>query len=204
MPIWEAVLFSVVTGLLGLAVLYWAFAPLTAIMGFASILLYSFVYTPLKKWGWIAVLVGAVPGAMPAIIGYVAATKGDFDLTGGMLFALQFFWQLPHFWAIAWLAFDDYKNGGFSLLPFNLSKNRHSAVWIAVSGILMLVSALPLQFGLVSAFAGILLVLFSLLYAVPALVLVRTLDRKAALLLMFASFAYLPAVFITFWLGKIG
>src|SRR3546814_8678299 len=108
---------------------------LTALFGALSLILYSFVYTPLKKKGPIAVYVGAIPGAMPPLLGWVAAT-GEYGLLPGLLFAVQFVWQFPHFWAIAWVAHDDYSRAGYQLLPLNAGKTRGSAIFILVSTVL--------------------------------------------------------------------
>jgi protoheme IX farnesyltransferase len=204
MSVTEALFFACLTGVVGVAGLYAYFNPLTAFMGAASVLLYAFVYTPLKRVGRIAVFVGAIPGALPAIIGYVAANGGDFDLTAGLLFAIQFFWQLPHFWAIAWIAAADYERAGFRLGPFGGKLDRWAASQILLANlILLLVSVLPGIFNLISGSATLGIGLCGILFLLPAVKLYSRLDRASALQLMFASFLYLPAVFIIFLLGLI-
>lgn len=202
MSITEALVFASLTGVVGVVGLYVYFNALTAFMGGASVLLYSFVYTPLKRVGRIAVFVGAVPGALPAIIGYVAANGGDFDLTAGLLFAIQFFWQLPHFWAIAWIASADYERAGFRLGPFGGKLDRWAALQILVANIVvLLVSVLPGIFNLITMPATVGIGLCGIFFLLPAVKLYVKLDRSSALQLMFASFLYLPAVFIIFLLG---
>jgi hypothetical protein len=111
----QASIFGYILVVAALALLFY-FSWKSAALGFLSYLLYGYVYTPLKRVGPISVFVGAFPGAFPPMIGWVAAT-GHFGWEPGILFAIQFFWQFPHFWAIAWLADEDYKNAGFKLLP---------------------------------------------------------------------------------------
>ncbi|MBK8499843.1 MAG: protoheme IX farnesyltransferase [Flavobacteriales bacterium] len=113
----EALLAALVAGALGTFTLWMVFGPLTGILGFISLFMYVALYTPLKKRSPWAVFVGAFPGAFPPMLGYVAAT-GHFGLGPGLLFAMQFVWQFPHFWAIAWVLDEDYARAGFRLLPF--------------------------------------------------------------------------------------
>ena len=120
MKVWEAALFAFITGLIGLGILVVAFNTLCALISLISILLYGFIYTPWKKWNSIAVLVGAIPGALPPLIGWAAGANA-LSVGGWSLFVIQFLWQFPHFWAIAWIAFEDYKKAGFKLLPTGLS-----------------------------------------------------------------------------------
>lgn len=112
----EAKTFAWLMGVTSLLILTSFFHWKAALLALVSIILYGFVYTPLKRVGPIAVAVGALPGAFPPMIGWVAAT-GHFGLEPGILFAIQFFWQFPHFWAIAWVLDDDYSKAGFKLLP---------------------------------------------------------------------------------------
>ncbi len=112
-----------------------------------SLVLYGFVYTPLKRVGPIAVFVGAFPGAFPPMIGWVAATN-HFGLEPGILFAIQFFWQFPHFWAIAWVLDDDYKRAGFKLLPANGLKDADTTMQIMIYTLFLLpIGWLPYQIG---------------------------------------------------------
>ncbi len=118
--------FAVICGLAG-TMLLWHFNFLTALLSVISLFFYAFIYTPLKKVSSVAVLVGAVPGAMPCLIGW-AAGNDSLSAGGWILFALQFFWQFPHFWAIAWIAHKDYSAAGFKLLPSGEGQTKYSAL----------------------------------------------------------------------------
>ena len=122
----EATTFSLLLGIVGLTIHYFYLNPLTALLSLISLLLYGFAYTPLKRVGPIAVFVGAFPGAFPPLIGWVACTgtimgtnllTGELEMMGLILFGIQFIWQFPHFWAIAWVGDEDYQRAGFKLLP---------------------------------------------------------------------------------------
>ncbi len=127
--------------ILGLAILY-NINPKSALFGAISIFLYTSVYTPLKSVTPLAVFVGAIPGAIPFMLGWVAATN-HFSIEPGTLFLIQFFWQFPHFWAIAWLQFDEYKKAGFNLMPMG-QKNKRAVIQIIIYIIcLTIVSIIP-------------------------------------------------------------
>ena len=126
--------FAVLTGALGVFILGYYFNWLSAGLAAFSLFLYAFIYTPLKKVNSIAVLVGAVPGALPCLIGW-AAGNDALTMGGWVLFALQFFWQFPHFWAIAWLAHGDYSKAGFRLLPAEKGPDRFTALQSAILSI---------------------------------------------------------------------
>src|SRR5882672_10787078 len=112
----EAKVFAAICFLISMIILLIFTNPLTVVLSFVSMVLYSFVYTPLKRVGPVAVFVGAIPGALPPLLGWVAAT-GSISHEAMIIFGIQFIWQFPHFWAIAWVADDDYKKAGFRLLP---------------------------------------------------------------------------------------
>ena len=127
--------------IVGLAILY-SINPKSALFGAISIFLYTSVYTPLKSVTPLSVFVGAIPGAIPFMLGWVAATD-DFSIEPGMLFLIQFFWQFPHFWAIAWLQFDEYKKAGFNLMPMG-QKNKKAVIQIIIYTVcLIIVSIIP-------------------------------------------------------------
>ena len=127
--------------ILGLAMLY-SINPKSALFGAVSIFLYTSVYTPLKSFTPLAVFVGAIPGAIPFMLGWVAATD-DFSIEPGMLFLIQFLWQFPHFWAIAWLQYDEYKKAGFNLMPMG-QKNKKAVLQILIyTACLIIVSIIP-------------------------------------------------------------
>ena len=125
--------------IIGLLCLY-CINSLTAIFGAISVVLYALVYTPMKAKTPLAVFVGAIPGAIPYMLGWVAA-RNDFDIETGTLFAQQFFWQFPHFWAIAWFSFDDYGRAGYNLLP-SLAKNRSSQIYVITYTIWMIIAGI--------------------------------------------------------------
>ncbi|MCB9170379.1 MAG: protoheme IX farnesyltransferase [Flavobacteriales bacterium] len=185
---------AMVAGIGGVALLWAAFGPLTAILGMLSLVIYVALYTPLKRHTPWAVLVGAFPGAFPPMLGYVAAT-GHFGLGPGLLFAMQFMWQFPHFWSIAWLVEEDYARAGFQLLPSREGAGRQSAFLILVYTLFVIpVGMLPWVFGLTGRWSMWVAVIAGAWMLWPALRLFRSLDRQDARRLMFASFLYLPVV----------
>ena len=168
-----------------------------------STILYGFVYTPLKRVGPIAVFVGAIPGAFPPMIGWVAATN-QFGLEPGILFAIQFFWQFPHFWAIAWVLDEDYKKAGFRLLPSKGGKDINTAIQIMIYTLFLLpVSWLPYELGMTGIKSVMVAMIFGVLFLAQTFHLMRKCTDKTALQLMFGSFAYLPIVQIAYLLDKI-
>ncbi|WP_430413022.1 heme o synthase [Kordia sp.] len=189
---------------LGIATLY-VVNPKTAMFGAISIFLYTCVYTPLKTKTPLAVFIGALPGAIPFMLGWVAATD-DFGIEPGTLFMIQFFWQFPHFWAIGWFLFEDYKKGGFFMLPTG-KKNKATALQILMYTIwLILVSIFPAT-GLTGALTLSIpaaIIVFSigiglLYYGVK---LYQNMDDKSAKALMLASVAYITLIQIVFVVDK--
>jgi protoheme IX farnesyltransferase len=178
---------------------------LTGLLSVFSILLYAFAYTPLKRKSPIAVFVGAIPGALPALIGYVAGQPhGQIDKIALILFSIQFIWQFVHFWAIAWVLDDDYKLAGFRLLPTG-KRDRASAVITFIFAIIMVpVSLLPTFYGYGGYYVGGVSLAMSLLFLYQAFGLLRTLQIEAARKLMFGSFYYLPIVQLMFLFDFIG
>ena len=203
---WQAWLYSLGAAAIGLGSLF-SLNPLSGWLGVAALVSYAFIYTPLKSKSTLSVFVGAFPGALPPMIGYVAAT-GDFGIEPGTLFAVQFMWQFPHFWAIAWLAHDDYQKAGYHMLPFRTGRTRESAWQILMYTAFcipasLLPWALPTGSPMVGNAALVVAVMCGLGFLIPAWKLHRTLDAKHARQLMFASFAYLPVVQIAYVLDKI-
>ncbi|MFN3874886.1 MAG: heme o synthase [Flavobacteriales bacterium] len=198
----EAIIAAMAAGTLGIAGLWAAFGPLTGILGFISLFMYVALYTPLKKHSPWAVFVGAFPGAFPPMLGYVAAT-GHFGLGPGLLFAMQFMWQFPHFWAIAWLLHDDYARAGFRLLPSPGGTDRSSAMMILLYTLFVIpVGMLPWVFGFVGPAAMATAVAMGALMLWPAWRLFCTGGRSDARRLMFASFAYLPLVQLAYVIDR--
>jgi protoheme IX farnesyltransferase len=172
---------------------------LTGLLSVLSILLYAFAYTPLKRKSPVAVFVGAIPGAFPALIGYVAGQPhGRIDEIALILFSIQFVWQFVHFWAIAWVLDDDYKLAGFRLLPTH-KRNRGSAIITVIFAIILVpVSLLPTIYHYGGYYVGSVSLACSLIFLFQAINLLRTLQIKEARKLMFGSFFYLPIVQLMF------
>ena len=199
----EAMLLSIITGLSGFALLWISTNPMTVLLSFVSLLLYAFVYTPLKRIGPIAVFVGAIPGALPPFIGWVAAT-GIMGYEAGILFGIQFVWQFPHFWAIAWVSDDDYKKAGFKLLPGGGTKDFKTAVNIMIYTLFLLpLGLLPTYFGMTGITSAVVATVCGVLFLAQTFALLRDHSRKSALRIMFGSFIYLPLVQIAFLIDKI-
>jgi len=201
--------FAVITGAAGVYLLGHYFNWLSAGLAAFSLFLYAFIYTPLKKVNSIAVLIGAVPGALPCLIGWAA---GDDQLTAGgwILFAFQFFWQFPHFWAIAWVAHRDYSAVGFKLLPANEGPTKFTAIQtIAYSLLLVPVTLLPYFNGMCSydTVAGMisigLIILGNLFMIGRCVTLYRTMEVSAARKVMFGSYMYLPVILFALLLSKV-
>lgn len=199
----EAWLFTFVLGGAGLALLAYFFNPLAAALSLVSLILYGFVYTPLKTISPICVAVGAIPGGMPPLIGWVAAT-GFLGLEGWILFGIQFMWQFPHFWAIAWVLDDDYKKAGFKMLPSPGRKDLRTAFQIMTYTLLLIpLSLLPLQFNMAGKTSALIAVVCGVLFLGQTFYLMRTCTKKAAMRIMFGSFLYLPIVQIALVLDKL-
>ena len=163
----------------------------TGLISVFSILLYAFIYTPLKQKSPIAVFVGAIPGALPPLIGYVAAHE-KIDEIALVLFGIQFFWQFPHFWAIAWVLDDDYKLAGFRLLPTGKRDRVSAIVTFVLTLMLIPVSLLPTWMGFGGWIIGGTSVVLGLAFLYLAFKLLKTLEIKEAKQLMYGSFLYLP------------
>jgi protoheme IX farnesyltransferase len=199
----EAIIFAVFCMIAGLFLLLKYTNLLTASLSLVSLLLYSFVYTPLKRVGPIAVLVGAFPGALPPLLGWVAAT-GSISPEALVIFGIQFIWQFPHFWAIAWVADEDYKRAGFKLLPVPGKKDLRTAVHIMTYTLFLLpLGLLPLKFGITGVDSAIVATVCGALFLGQTFRLMVDCSRKSALKIMFGSFLYLPVVQIAYLLDKI-
>lgn len=202
--------FAIVIGAAGLFILGNYFNWLSAGLAGFSLFLYAFIYTPLKKISSIAVLAGAVPGALPCLIGW---TAGDDKLSmgGWILFALQFFWQFPHFWAIAWIAHKDYSSAGFKLLPSNEGPTKFTALQTVIYSLLLLpVTLVPYFTGMCSyndvrGMIGLILVILANVFMLMRSVnLYLKMDVASARKVMFGSYMYLPVVLLSFLVSKIG
>ncbi len=201
MNIPEAILAAGLCGIAGVVILWFFFNPVGALLGAVSLLTYAFVYTPLKRFTPFAVLVGAFPGALPPLIGWVCAT-GTVGFEAFVITSIQFLWQFPHFWAIAWIAHDDYKNAGFKLLPSSGGQDRNTAM-LSIFYIVMLVavSTIPVMTGMVGYFSGAVIFLAGIGFLLQAIRLHRSCEMKDAKSLMFGSIIYLPVVLIALLAG---
>jgi protoheme IX farnesyltransferase len=199
----EAVVIAFIAAGVATFMLWLQFGPLAGILGFISLFMYVALYTPLKKHSAWAVFVGAFPGAFPPMLGYVAAT-GQFGLGPGLLFAMQFMWQFPHFWSLAWVLHDDYQLAGYHLLPGRGGRDKASAGLILFYTLFVIpVGMLPWVFGLTGLVSAIVAVLAGLVMLWPAMRLYFTTDMRDARRLMFASFLYLPVVQLAYVLDRI-
>ncbi len=198
----EAYWFTGIIALMGISLLWIFTNPLTTALGILSMLLYVFAYTPLKRVGPIAVFVGAIPGAMPPLLGWTAAT-GAITYEALIIFGIQFIWQFPHFWAIAWVSDEDYKRAGFKLLPSGGGQDLNTAIQIMIYTLFLLpLGLLPSYFGLVGLNSGIVATVCGVLFLAQTFSLMRDCSRKSALKIMFGSFIYLPVVQIAYLLDK--
>jgi len=201
--LYQAQQFALYTALTGFFLLSYFVNLKSALLSLISLILYAYLYTPMKIKSSFAVFIGAFPGALPPLIGYVAATN-QLNITAWLIFAIQFFWQFPHFWAIAWVAFDDYKKAGFHLLPSKGGRDFYSALQIFIYTLfLVVVSIFPYAYGVVGIFYLIIAILTGTIFLYQAVSLMVNKSRQAALQLMFGSFFYLPSILITFYLDKI-
>jgi protoheme IX farnesyltransferase len=201
-------LFAILTGVAGVLFMGYWFNWMAAALAAFSLFLYAFIYTPLKKVNSIAVLVGAVPGALPCLIGWVAGND-QFSLGGWILFVFQFFWQFPHFWAIAWVAHKDYSSAGFKLLPSEQGPTRFTALQTVLYSLLLVpVTLLPFYTGMsstqgTSGIIGIVVVVMANLFMIFRSVnLYRSMEVSAARKVMFGSYLYLPLVLLALLLSK--
>ena len=190
--------------ILGLAILY-SINPKSALFGAISIFMYTSVYTPLKPLTPLAVFVGAVPGAIPFMLGWVAATN-HFSIEPGMLFLIQFFWQFPHFWAIAWLQFDEYQKAGFNLMPMG-KKNKNAVLQIIIYTVcLIIVSVIPV-FKVTGSFyiypiTAVILFLLGVKMLFYAIKLYKKQTDKEARQLMLSSVLYITLIQIIYVIDK--
>jgi heme o synthase len=208
MSVTEGWVFAIITGALGVFILGYYFNWLSAGLAAFSLFLYAFIYTPLKKVNSIAVLMGAVPGALPCLIGW---TAGDDQLsTGGwILFAFQFFWQFPHFWAIAWVAHRDYSSVGFKLLPADEGPTKFTALQTIMYSLLLFpVTVLPYFTGMstydgITGIISLILILLANFFMLwRCISLYKKMDVGSARKVMFGSYMYLPVVLLALLMSK--
>jgi protoheme IX farnesyltransferase len=213
----EAYVFAFIAGAVGVLMMYFIFNLPSALLSAFSLFLYAFIYTPLKKVNSIAVLVGAFPGAIPCLIGWVAAT-GVFspfediivngrevsNAAGWALFGIQFIWQFPHFWAIAWVAHNDYSKAGFKLLPSEKGPTKFTAIQSIIYSLLMVpIGMLPYYYNLTGEISLYIVIAANLFMVIQCVRLYIEMDVKAARRVMFSSYIYLPVVLLALLADKI-
>ena len=212
----EAYLFAAIAGMLGVWMMAYFFNIPSAILSAVSLFLYAFIYTPLKKVSAVAVLVGAFPGALPCLIGWVAATGiinpftdlnvGENSFSNGAgwaLFGIQFLWQFPHFWAIAWVAHKDYASAGFKLLPSQAGPTKLTALQAVLYAVMMVpVGMLPWFFGITGQLSLWIVLLANIFLIIQCIRLYLGMDVKDARRVMFSSYIYLPIVYLSFLADK--
>lgn len=210
-------LFALFTGAAGVLILGWYFNWLSASLAAFSLVLYAFVYTPLKSQSAIAVFVGAFPGALPCLIGWVAGTNEIYpwaqvavagetytNLGGWVLFGLQFLWQFPHFWAIAWVAHRDYTQAGFKLLPSDKGPTRFTALQTIIYALLLVpIGILPYYINMAGLPSLIVVLITNLFLVFQCIRLYKEMDVKAARRVMFSSYLHLPVVLLALLLDKV-
>ena len=204
MKVNQALIICSLLGLLGLSMLY-IINFRTAIFGLISMIIYLALYTPLKPITPLSVFFGAIPGAIPFMLGWVAVTD-RFSIETGILFMIQFFWQFPHFWAIGWVSHEDYKNAGFKMLPTGKRDNATAFQIVFYTIWMIIVSTLPyfsftgkLSIGIYSL---ILIIVSGCLMLYQALKLMRYKDKQNAIRLMYVSIFYLSFIQIIFVIDK--
>lgn len=197
----HARVFCFATGIVGI-LLFGFFTTFAAtVLALVSMIIYIFIYTPMKSQSPTAVMVGAIPGALPPLIGYAAYT-GRIDNLGMIFFLIQFFWQFPHFWSIAWILHDDYMKANYWLLPSKGGRDQGSALKIFYyTLVLVLASLVPYYYHIVATWAMIIILVMGLLFIQLSVNLIIKKDLAAARKMMFFSFLYTPVVFIVLILG---
>jgi heme o synthase len=202
----EATIFALLAGAIGVYILFNWFNWQSAAVGLFSLFLYGFVYTPLKKINSIAVLVGAIPGALPCLIGWVAA-YGDSQIMwvgAWVLFGIQFFWQFPHFWAIAWLAHTDYTAAGFKLLPGDKGPTKFTALQTVIYSVLMIpFGLLPHYIGITGLVSVWVLLACNFWMVYVSIMLFVKMDLQSARKVMFSSYFYLMIVLLALYVDRV-
>jgi len=199
----EAYTFAFAAGIAGVLMMWQFFNLSSAILSAFSLFLYAFIYTPLKKVNSIAVLIGAFPGALPCLIGWVAGT-GEFSAGGWILFGIQFLWQFPHFWAIAWVAHKDYTKAGFKLLPSDGGPTKFTAIQSIMYSLIMIpCGILPHYIGMTGFVSLWIVIACNIFMLVQSVRLYIEMDVNAAKRVMFSSYFYLPIVLLALLADKI-
>jgi protoheme IX farnesyltransferase len=202
MSVSEAGIASTLMGIAGVLLMGFYLNTLTGGIAAISLVLYAFIYTPMKRISPISVFIGAFPGALPVLIGYTAFT-GSLTYEALILFGVQFFWQFPHFWSIAWILDDDYKRAGFKMLPTYAKDKKSALITLAFTICLLPIGLMPTFEGFTGIISGIIAIMGALMLSYFSFRLYITCDNKDAKRLMFASFLYLPLVQFAYLFDKI-
>jgi protoheme IX farnesyltransferase len=202
----HATVFAIITGVAGLLIMLQTFNWQSSLIGLLSLFIYGFIYTPLKKVNSVAVLVGGLPGALPCLIGWAAAYYDNpIEWTGGwVIFAIQFIWQFPHFWAIAWVAHKDYSTAGFKLLPSDKGPTKFTAIQTIMYSTLMLpIGVLPYYYNISGITSLWILMVCNIAMITLSIRLYIKMDVSSARRVMFSSYFYLAIVFIALLADKV-
>ncbi|MDI9320555.1 MAG: heme o synthase [Phycisphaerales bacterium] len=203
----EAWTIALIAGLGGAIILGINFNVLTGILSFISLLLYAFAYTPMKRVHPIAVFIGAIPGALPPLLGWVAATNtltSHLAVGGWVLFLFQFFWQFPHYWAIGWVGYDEYQKAGISMLPSQERSSRFTGLQCMFYSIVLIpLAIIPRFLHLCNNWGMWIMMLGGIMYFAASVNFYRKNDFKSAKQVMYASFIYLPLVLLALYFTKI-
>lgn len=198
----EGWIIAALSGIGGAVLLGYYFNPLAGILSFISLLLYGFAYTPMKRVHPIAVLIGAIPGALPPLLGWVAAT-GSIGIGGMTLFLIQFFWQFPHYWAIGWVGYDEYKKAGISMLPSQERSSKFTAIQCMFYSIVLIpIAIIPKLLGITGNVGMWIGIGCGIMYFLATVVFFKNNDYKSAKRVMFASFIYLPVMLLAMYIDK--
>jgi protoheme IX farnesyltransferase len=200
----EAWILAGASAVIGVAMMAYWFNTLAATLSFISLLLYGFAYTPMKKIHPIATLIGAIPGALPPLIGWVAATGSLTSVEGWTLFSIQFFWQFPHFWAIAWVGYEDYLKAGIRMLPSMEGKTPFTGLQCMFYSVTLIpLAILPHQLGLTGVYGMWIGIICGVLYFIASFFFYIQNNRKSAKRLMYVSFIYLPTILLAILIDKV-
>lgn len=203
MSVMEALLAAGIFGVGGILIFWIYFNQLAALFSAIALLSYAFIYTPLKRFSPVAVFVGAIPGALPPLIGYVSAS-GHLSPVAFALFGIQFMWQFPHFWAIAWVAHDDYLKAGYKLLPSKEGRTKFDALQIMFYILVLIpVSLVPAWLGISGIVSAVIVFICGVAFLVQSIKLFRECSIAAAKKVMFGSFFYLPIVQLAIYFDRI-
>ena len=200
----NAILFSTIISILGFILLN-TISFKCFYLGLLSFLFYIYIYTPLKRKSSLAIFFGAIPGAMPCLLGWVAAVN-DFSLASGVLFAVQFFWQFPHFIAISWIRDEEYKNAKFKMMPGKNKSNFAPTLAVIFTILMIITSIIPFLHEIIhfeiSKYAFLLIIFLGLLFLLKSLRFLNGMNDYTARKMLLFSYIYLPIVQILYVIDK--